>query len=92
VQFPGGIDIQLWKHNSPTVFAPLATIPENRFYLDPAAADTFVHAWLTFSHGYAAVDDSHASHASGAEIGMPGTTYRKGRIWKQLGFATRGGR
>jgi hypothetical protein len=74
VQFPGGVDIQLWKHNSPTVFKKLATIPDNRFYLDPAAADAFIRDWLAFSHGRVAVDDRSAN---GAEIGMPGTTYRK---------------
>jgi hypothetical protein len=74
VQFPGGVDIQLWRHFSSTVFAPLATIPDNRFYLDPAAANAFIRDWLAFSHGHIAVDDNTAN---GAEIGLPGTTYRK---------------
>jgi hypothetical protein len=74
VQFPGGVDIQLWKHFAAAEFKPLATIPDNRFYLDPADADAFIRDWLSFSHGHIAVDDSTAN---GAEIGRPGTTYRK---------------
>ena len=74
VQFPGGVDIQLWIHNVPAVFSPLATIPDNRFYLDPVAADSFIRDWLAFSHGHIAVDDRSAN---GAEIGLPGTRYRK---------------
>jgi hypothetical protein len=61
-------------HFTPAVFKPLATIPDNRFYLDPAAADAFIRAWLAFSHGHIAVDDDSAN---GAEIGLPGSTYRK---------------
>jgi hypothetical protein len=74
VQFPGGVDIQLWKHTASTVFSPLATIPDNRFYLDATAADAFIRDWLAFSHGRIAVDDRTAN---GAEVGRPGTTYRK---------------
>jgi hypothetical protein len=74
VQFPGGVDIQLWKHFAPVTFKPLATTPDNRFYLDPAAAGAFIADWLAFSHGHIAADDGAAN---GAEIGMPGTAYRK---------------
>jgi len=74
VQFPGGVDIQLWIHNVPADFSPLATIPDNRFYLDSAAAGPFIRDWLAFSHGHIAVDDGSAN---GAEIGLPGARYRK---------------
>jgi hypothetical protein len=83
VQFPGGIDIQLWKHTSPTSFAPLRTIPESRFYLPPDAAAAFIRDFKAFSHGRIAADDEHAN---GGEIGLPGTTYRRVLITSKFGL------
>jgi hypothetical protein len=77
VQFPGGIDMQLWKYDSSALlkpFHPLKTVPDSRFYLDPGEASAFIRDWLAFSHGHVAADDRVAS---GGEIGLPGTTYRK---------------
>jgi hypothetical protein len=85
VQFPGGINMQLWKYDSSALlkpFHPLKTIPDSRFYLDPGEANAFIRDWLAFSHGYVAADDRSAN---GAEIGMPGTTYRKVLIESTFG-------
>jgi hypothetical protein len=70
VQFPGGVDMQLYWHTTAPSYAPLATIPESRVYLEPQAADAFIRDYLAFSRGRIALDD-------GGEIGLPGTTYRK---------------
>jgi hypothetical protein len=82
VQFPGGIDIQLWRHFSPPSFAPSATVPESRFYLPPDAAAAFIRDFLAFSGGQITVDDPDAN---GSEIGLPGTTYRKVLITSTFG-------
>lgn len=74
VQFPGGVDIQLYWHTTAPSYPPLATVPESRVYLEPQAAGAFIRDYLAFSHGRIALDDDHAD---GSEIGLPGTTYRK---------------
>jgi hypothetical protein len=84
VQFPGGVDMQLYWHTTAPSYAPLATIPENRVYLEPQAADAFIRDYLAFSRGRIALDDGHAD---GGEIGLPGTTYRK--VLKPPGLARR---
>jgi hypothetical protein len=81
VQFPAGVDIQLYWHATAPSYAPLATIPESRVYLDPQAADAFIRDYLAFSRGRIALDDSHAD---GGEIGLPGT-YRKVLITSGFG-------
>ncbi|WP_019832758.1 hypothetical protein [Sphingomonas sp. PR090111-T3T-6A] len=74
VQWPGGVNMQLYWHTAKPNYAPLATVPENRVYLTADAADAFVRHWLAYSHGKVTADDRNVS---GAEIGQPGKTIRR---------------
>ncbi|RDS80857.1 glyoxalase [Dyella monticola] len=77
IQWPGGVNMQLYWHTTAPNYKPLQTVPENRVYVSPDAADAFVHSFVTFSHGKVVSDDAHAS---GAEIGRPSDTFRRIRI------------
>lgn len=82
VQFPGGVDMQLYWHTTPPSYAPLATIPESRVYLPPQAAYSFIRDYLAFSAGRIAYSNGHAD---GAQIGLPGTTFREVLITSGFG-------
>ncbi len=73
IQWPGGVNMQLYTHTSPPSYEKLQTIPENRVYLSTGKADEFVRDFTRFSQGKVVSDDSHAP---GVEIGRPGDTYR----------------
>lgn len=77
VQWPGGVNMQLYWHTTAPNYKPLQTVPENRVYVSPDAADAFVHGFVAFSHGKVVSDDAHAA---GTEIGRPSDTYRRIRI------------
>ncbi|CAN5372459.1 hypothetical protein BH09PSE3_BH09PSE3_23510 [soil metagenome] len=77
VQWPGGVNMQLYWHTAKPNYAALATVPENRIYLTADAADVFVKDWLAFSRGKIVSDDKSAA---GAAIGQPGKTYRRIQI------------
>jgi hypothetical protein len=74
IQWPGGVNMQLYWHTTKPDYAALATVPENRVYLTADAADAFVSHWLAFSHGIVIADDMAAD---GADIGQGGKTYRR---------------
>lgn len=76
IQWPGGVDTQLYWHTRSPSYAPLETIPENRVYASPDRVAAFVHGFLAFSHGKVVSDDDHAP---GIEIGRPQDTYRRVR-------------
>jgi predicted enzyme related to lactoylglutathione lyase len=82
IQWPGGINMQLYWHTTPPSYASLQTIPENRVYLSPAKADEFIGHFLRFSQGKISADDKRAP---GIEIGRPGDTYRQIRIDSPFG-------
>jgi predicted enzyme related to lactoylglutathione lyase len=84
LQWPGGVDMQLYVHNTPPSSPALTTIPENRIYLSPDRADAFLKSFLAFSRGEATSDDAAAP---GAEVGQPGGTYRRVRIASGFGKA-----
>lgn len=85
VQFPGGVDTQLYWHTTAPSYAPLQTIPENRVYVSADKAVSFVQSFLAFSHGKVVSDDAHAP---GVEIGRPEDTYRRIRIESTFGKLT----
>jgi len=85
IQFPGGINTQLYSHTTPPSYKPLATVPENRIYVSPDKADAFIRSFLAFSHGNVVSSDDHAP---GVEIGRPGDTYRRVRIASNFGNLT----
>ena len=85
IQFPGGVNMQLYVHTKAPSYKPLETIPENRVYVSPDRADAFIHSFLAFSHGKVVSSDEHAS---GAEIGRPQDTHRRVRIESTFGKLT----
>jgi hypothetical protein len=82
IRWPGGVNMQLYWHTTPPSYAPLATVPENRVYVAPEAADAFVHDFIAFSGGRVVADDRTAP---GVEIGRPAETYRRIRLQSDFG-------
>jgi predicted enzyme related to lactoylglutathione lyase len=85
IQWPGGVNTQLYWHTTAPSYAPLQTIPENRVYVSPERADAFVSSFLAFSHGSLVSDEPRAP---GVEIGRPTETYRRVRIESKFGKLT----
>lgn len=81
IQWPGGVNMQLYWHTKAPSYAPLETVPDNRVYVSKEAAGKFVRSFLRFSHGKI-VSDNRSADAG--EIGRPGETVRRIRI--QSGF------
>ena len=82
IEWPGGVYMQLYWHTSAPHYAALATVPENRVYLSPDAADKFIHDFINFSQGHVVEDDRNAP---GIEVGKPKETYRRVRIESLFG-------
>jgi len=82
VQWPGGVNMQLYWHTAKPAYAPFASVPENRVYVSADRVAAFVHAFVAFSHGKVVADDAHAP---AVEIGLPGDTYRRIRIESAFG-------
>src|SRR6266850_912970 len=85
IQWPGGVNTQLYWHTTAPSYTPLQTIPENRVYVSPDRVDAFVRTFLAFSHGNVVSDDARAP---GVEIGRPAETYRRVRIQSKFGKLT----
>ena len=85
IQWPGGVYTQLYWHTTPPSYKPLETIPENRVYVSPDGADSFIRSFLSFSKGDIVSDDDRAP---GIEIGRPRDTYRRIRITSNFGKLT----
>jgi predicted enzyme related to lactoylglutathione lyase len=85
IQWPGGINMQLYWHTTAPSYKALQTIPENRVYISTNKVETFLHSFLTFSHGKVVSDDSNAP---GVEIGRPKDSYRRIRIESNFGKLT----
>lgn len=85
IQWPGGVDMQLYWHNTAPSYKPLKTIPENRVYVSPDRADAFLRSFLAFSHGKVTDDDPHAS---ATDIGLPNETFRRVRLESAFGKMT----
>jgi hypothetical protein len=85
IQWPGGINMQLYWHTTKPSYAALETVPQNRVYVSPGRANAFTRSFLCFSRGKLVSDDPRAP---GAEIGRPGDTYRRIRIESVLGKMT----
>ncbi len=85
IQWPGGVNTQLYWHTTAPSYASLQSIPENRVYVSADKADEFVRSFLAFSRGRVASDEAHAP---GVEIGRSGETYRRVRVESQFGKLT----
>jgi predicted enzyme related to lactoylglutathione lyase len=91
IQWPGGVNMQLYWHTAKPSYAAFETIPENRVYVSPGLADVFTRDFLRFSQGKVVSDESHAP---GIEVGQSNDSIRRIRIESAFGkmtvFATDG--
>jgi len=85
IQWPGGVNMQLYWHTTAPNYPALKTVPENRVYLSAERADIFIKDFVKFSHGKV---ESDVKAAPGAEIGKPSETYRRVRITSGFGRMT----
>ncbi len=85
IQWPGGVNMQLYWHTTPPSYAALQTIPENHVYVSADRVSAFTRAFLAFSHGKTSSNDPRAP---GVEIGRPADTYRRIRIESIFGKLT----
>jgi predicted enzyme related to lactoylglutathione lyase len=85
IQWPGGVNMQLYWHTTAPSYDALRTVPENRVYVSPDKADIFIHDFVGFAHGKITADDVKAS---GADIGLPEATFRRVRIESAFGKVT----
>ena len=73
VQWPGGVNMQLYWHTTPPNYAALQTIPENRS-TSHRSRRRLRSRFLAFSRGKVVSDDTAAP---GVEIGRPGQTFAR---------------
>jgi hypothetical protein len=85
IQWPGGVNMQLYWHTTAPSYPTLQTVPENRVYVSSDRVGAFVRSFLDFSHGRVLSDEVRAQ---GVEIGRPGGTYRRIRIESKFGKLT----
>ena len=85
IQWPSGVNMQLYWHTTAPSYPVLKTIPENRVYVSPERADAFTRSFIQFSHGKVLSDDPHAP---GIEIGRASAAIRRIRITSQFGLLT----
>jgi hypothetical protein len=85
IQWPGGVNTQLYWHTTAPSYTPLQTVPENRVYVSADRVAEFVQSFLAFSHGKVVSDDAHAP---GVEIGRPNDAFRRIRIQSNFGKLT----
>lgn len=85
IQWPGGVNMQLYWHTTAPNYAAFQTIPENRVYVSPDRADAFVRGFLKFSQGKVVSD---TARAPGIEIGREKDAYRRVRIQSVFGKMT----
>jgi hypothetical protein len=77
--------MQLYWHGKKPNYAAFRTVPENRVYLSADRAESFIKAFLAFSHGTITADDRNTP---GAEIGLTQGTFRRVRIESAFGKLT----
>ena len=82
VQFPGGVNAQLYWHTAAPSYAPLTSVPDNRVYISGDAADAFLKSYSTFTHARVVSDNASAD---GASIGRPGRPFRQIRLKSDFG-------
>src|SRR5262245_9714013 len=57
IQWPGGVNTQLYWHTTPPAYPALETVPENRVYVSPERQGQFIRSFLDFSHGKVVSDE-----------------------------------
>lgn len=86
IQWPGGVNMQLYWHTSAPSYPALTTVPENRVYMSKDTADTFVRDFISFSHGKI---NSDVRDAPGTDIGREAAeVYRRIQIESDFGKMT----
>jgi len=85
IQWPGGVNMQLYWHTTAPHYAPLQTVPENRVYVSADRVTAFMRSFLAFSQGKINSDNPRAP---GIEIGRPDDTYRRIRMESAFGKLT----
>jgi predicted enzyme related to lactoylglutathione lyase len=83
IQWPGGVNMQLYWHTTAPSYPSLKTQPENRVYVSPDEVAAFVRDFTHFSGGHVVSDDPDAP---GIEIGRPNDTYRRIEIASPFGL------
>ncbi|HEJ8099296.1 MAG: glyoxalase [Serratia marcescens] len=68
IQWPGGVNMQLYWHTKAPNYKPLLSVPENRLYLSAYRVDDFLNSYRAFSHAKLASD----AQVSDAAIGRNG--------------------
>ena len=85
IQWPGGVNMQLYWHTTKPSYAAFVTIPENRVYVSSGRADVFTRNFLRFSQGKVVSDEPHAP---GIEVGRRNDSFRRIRIESVFGKMT----
>src|SRR5882757_1549793 len=60
IQWPGGVNTQLYWHTTAPSYPSLQSVPENRVYVSADKADEFVRSFIAFSHGSVVSDEPSA--------------------------------
>ncbi len=81
VQWPGGVNMQLYWHTNAPSYAAFTHIPENRVYVSQDRVEAFTSAFLKFSDGKVVVDTT----VSGEAIGKSGEKVRQIQIASTFG-------
>lgn len=82
IQWPGGVNLQLYWHTTKPDYAAFDHVPENRVYVSADRAAAFTRGFIAFSHGKIVSDEAKAP---GVEIGRPDATFRRVRIESAFG-------
>ncbi|KWO75476.1 VOC family protein [Burkholderia ubonensis] len=82
IQWPGGVNMQLYVHTTKPDYAPFERVPENRVYVPRDVANALIRGFVRFSHGKVVSD---VARAPGVEIGRPDGHYRRVRIESPFG-------
>jgi hypothetical protein len=85
IQWPGGVNMQLYWHTAKPSYTAFQTIPENRVYVSPTRVTDFLRSFLAFSQGKIVSDDPQAP---GIEIGRSSDTFRRVRVESLFGKLT----
>ncbi len=85
IQWPGGVNTQIYVHTTPPSYAPFVHVPENRVYVSEDRINAFLRSFLLFSHGKIVSD---VRTAPGLEIGRVDAKYRRVRIESKFGKLT----
>ena len=81
VQWPGGVNLQLYWHTKAPSYAAFLHVPENRVYVSQDRVEAFKNAFLKFSDGKVISDET----VVGTEIGKTDGTIRRIHIDSTFG-------